>query len=67
MFSKVSVILFGGPHVTISHDAMDMGPPSYAKQGTYPPPLVLKSGGHHWRPFQTYAVEGLSPPTSTDI
>ena len=30
-------------------------------------PLLLTSGGHHWRPVQTCALEDLPLPTGTDI
>ena len=31
---------------------------------TLPPqPLLLTSGGHHWKPVQTCSLEDLPPPT----
>ena len=54
----------GGPHVTITHDTLRHGYPLPQRHGTYyptpplipdmgptpiPTPLLLTSGGHHWR------------------
>ena len=30
------------------------------RHGTYPPLLLLTSGGHHWRPVQSCSLENLS-------
>ena len=66
MFSQVSVILLRGEEGPITHDALphgypprdtkwdmipDMGPtlsPLNTRHG--PTPLLLTSGGYHWRP-----------------
>ena len=67
MFSLVSVCSQrgGGPMWPISkmHWASLYRPPSTApgiRHGTWWP-LLLTSGGHHWRPVQTCSFEDLSP------
>ena len=37
--------------------SLDMGPGHLLH-----PPLLLTSGGHHWRPVQTCSLEDLTPP-----
>ena len=39
-----------GPHSTGPHETSDMGP-------TGPGPLLVTSGGHHWRPVQACSLE----------
>ena len=57
MFSRVSVILLRGPHMTIIHNALGHGypflapPPSPIRYQTWDLPphlLLLTSGSHHW-------------------
>ena len=66
MFSLVSVYLFtggvaGGPHVTITHDALELtvqaAPLASTSSGPSPGPLLVISGGHHCKPVQTYSCE----------
>ena len=85
-----------GPHVTITHDALDLSvqsplglppspghgdPPKFQPPKPAPPnmghgdpltpaPLIVTSGGHHWRPVQTYSLDLTvqpPPPVLTDI
>ena len=71
MFSQMSVIPWGwgregNPHVTIIHSALDLnvqGPGAPLHQtcdmGTpspWPTPLLVTSGGYHWRPVQTCSL-----------
>ena len=70
MFSQVSAcdsVLVGGqggPHVTITHDALDFTvQPSQSRHGTWGTPqpktrpLLVTSHGHHWRPVQTCPLD----------
>ena len=70
VFSRVcpSVIpSMGGPHVTITHDALDLivSPPT-SDMGTPSPdirsgyPFLVTSGGHHWRHVHTCSSEDPS-------
>ena len=54
----------GSPHVTTTHDELGPNMPPNTRHGTYP--LLLTSGGHHWRPVQTCTPEEL-PPHQSDI
>ena len=74
MFSLAFVCLQGrgGPHVTITHDALDLTvqPPLPHRHQTWAPPgpptpLLMTSHDHFWRPVQTCSLEDC--PTSTDI
>ena len=49
----------GGPHVTITHDTLDLN-----IQGSSPQPhlLLVISGDHHWRPAQTCKLEDSTHP-----
>ena len=57
----------GGPHVTITHDALEFtvqvplaGPLQTWDIGTpwsCPYPLLVTFGGHHWRPIQTCSLD----------
>ena len=83
----------GVPLVTITHDALehgypsfpqprplpryktwdlppllqipDMGPTLRYQTWDLPPPVLLTSGSHHWRPFQTCSLVILSPMVLT--
>ena len=58
-----------GPHVTIIYDALDLTVYSTGHTGPRPglgfsrhriwgtPPLLVTTGGHHWRPFQHYSLD----------
>ena len=71
MFSQVSVILLGGPHVTITHDALDLtvqGPSSRQSPSIQPPTSDI------WWPrleicsnLFTRLPHCTGPPTSADI
>ena len=61
----------GGPHVTIIHDALGHSYPQAPRYQTWnlhlplspdmgPTPLLLTSGGHHWRPVQTCLLENIA-------
>ena len=74
MYSYVSVSQSvcpqGDSHVTITQDAMDLtvhGPHTSDMEPPWPwpwpCPLLVTSGGHHWRPVQTFSLEDPPPLT----
>ena len=47
-------VCWRGPRVTITHDVL--GP---TRPTPHTGPLLLTSGGHHWKPIQTCSLEEL--------
>ena len=73
-----------GPHVTITHDALDLtvkALPQTWDMGTPQPqppqtwdmgiphsaPMLVTSGGHHWRPVETCSSDLIVQLLGTDI
>ena len=73
VFTSVSFILFMGRGSSCDHcpwcvgtwylPLLPIGPSPDTRHGTYNlAPLLLTSGGHHWRPVQTCSLENIPPP-----
>ena len=67
-------LLTGGPHVTITHDALDLivwaiyptSPLDIRPRTPLPTlPFLLTSDGHHWRPVQICSLQ--HPPWVTSV